>query len=303
MTDVTQVDLSAWLEETRVWVDARMEVLLGRVGGPKRLADAMHYALFGGGKRLRPAMVRLLCEHFGGRPEDAELPAVAIELVHTYSLVHDDLPCMDDDDLRRGRPTCHVRFDEATAVLAGDALLTAAFQLCASEPDDARAAAFGRILSVASGADGMVGGQVLDLYGDGAPIVSEAPASPELVRRIHQKKTAALFRGAAELGAAAAGVGGERAALAARFGETLGLAFQATDDLLDVTGDAATLGKTPGKDVALDRLTLVAALGMEGARREAEELTDAALELSGRLEGARGGLLDALTRYVLRRKA
>lgn len=272
-------DIDAWLEEARVWA----EEVLGRVmpptgAHPARLTEAMRYALFGGGKRLRPALVRLVCEELGGDPRDAEAPAAAIECVHTYSLVHDDLPCMDDDDLRRGRPTCHIAFDEATAVLAGDALLTFAFQLLAGMGGE-RAARSSAALARASGAFGMVGGQVLDLMGEAG--IEDAGQALAGVRDTHLRKTAMLFGCAAEMGAIAAGEGPEGSGLARAYGTALGLAFQAADDLLDVTGDAATLGKTPGKDAALERSTLVAVLGFEGAQKEATRLAQAAREAAG----------------------
>ena len=291
---MTSAVLTSWLEESRVWAESAMDRLVAPEGTPPaRLHEAMRYALFGGGKRLRPALVRLVNQHLGGDDATAELPATAIELVHTYSLVHDDLPCMDDDDLRRGRPTCHVVFGEAMAVLAGDALLTAAFELC-GQADDPLAGAFGRVLARASGSVGMVGGQVLDLFTE--------EVSRESVNRIHLWKTAALFGAAAELGAIAAGAGDDLCTRARGFGEALGLAFQATDDVLDVTGDAATLGKTPGKDAELDRTTLVAALGLEAARAEAERLSAAAREAAEGLPGRDPALLEALVAFVLGRR-
>jgi geranylgeranyl pyrophosphate synthase len=296
VNEASPVDLSAWLDESRVWAEREMERLVAPARTqPERLHEAMRYALFGGGKRLRPALVRLVCGHLGGDEARAALPAVAIEMVHTYSLVHDDLPCMDDDDLRRGRPTCHVVFGEALAVLAGDALLTGAFELCARDAE--RAAAFASVLARAAGSVGMVGGQVLDL--ETAHTARDRSVLRDEVHAIHLRKTAALFSAAAELGAVAADAGAGERARAAAFGQSLGLAFQATDDLLDVTGDAATLGKTPGKDAALDRATLVAAVGFEAAREEARRLTadalDAARELAPVSTGSTGSGGSALT--------
>ncbi|MCL4163495.1 UNVERIFIED_CONTAM: hypothetical protein GTU68_062204 [Idotea baltica] len=216
----------------------------------------------GGGKRLRPALVRLFCEAHGGPRGAAKLPAIAIEMIHTYSLVHDDLPCMDDDDLRRGRPTCHKVFGDAMAVLVGDTLLTEAFVLLASAP--AGGPALVAVLAQASGAQGMVGGQVLDMTLPGTS------ATIDEVRRIHRGKTAALIGAACELGALSAGAEPSQCAAAKAYGVALGLGFQVVDDVLDVEGDATTLGKTPGKDEALERATTVAILGLEGARQEAE---------------------------------
>jgi len=289
--------LERWLEETRRWAEACLERYLPPVEAhPARLTAAMRYALFGGGKRLRPALVRLVAEELGGRSVDAERAACAIECVHTYSLVHDDLPCMDDDDLRRGRATCHVAFDEATAVLAGDGLLTFAFQLTGQE-GGALGARLTAALARGAGANGMVGGQVLDLAGAPTAIQSTAsePGTDDAeddarrgallahVRDTHLRKTAMLFGAAAELGALVAGAAEEPVAAAREYGLALGLAFQAQDDLLDVTGDAATLGKTPGKDAALERATLVGLLGLEGARLEADRLAACAVEAAERL--------------------
>ena len=289
------MELASWLEESRLWAEAALEKHVeAETTLPPRLHEAMRYALFGGGKRLRPALVRLIALHLGGSEEEAELPAVALELVHTYSLVHDDLPCMDDDELRRGRPTCHVVYGEALGVLVGDALQTKAFELC-SRADPVRAQAYTRVLAIASGSRGMVGGQVLDLESVGT--------DHELVRSIHSLKTAALFSASAEMGAISAGADDGQRERAGKLGELLGLAFQATDDLLDVTGDAATLGKTPGKDAELERLTLVKALGFEAAEHEAARLAAAAEKAAQELVGAESERLGSLIRYVLRRRA
>jgi geranylgeranyl pyrophosphate synthase len=272
-----RVDL--WLKESRVWAEHELERALPEASAyPGRLNEAMRYAVFGGGKRLRPALVRLMCAHFGGQDEDAAPAAVAIECVHTYSLVHDDLPCMDDDDLRRGRPTCHKVYGEALAVLAGDGLLTFAFDVLA------RSGSHGRdlcaILSAGAGPAGMVGGQVLDLE----PALGRL--TREHVEEIHRLKTAALIAAATEMGACAAGADRRGRELARQYGLALGRSFQAVDDVLDVTGDAATLGKTPGKDAHHGKPTLVAALGLDGARAEARRLAReaerTALELSAR---------------------
>ena len=283
---------AAYLRESRRWVEEVLDRCVPALGSrPAALHEALRYALFGGGKRLRPAIVRLVAREFGGRDADAELPAVAIECVHTYSLVHDDLPCMDDDDLRRGRPTVHVVYGEALGVLVGDALQALAFELLAG-PGDGRAAAEVSVLAAAAGPAGMVGGQVLDLASTGVP-------RPGEVEEIHLCKTAALFGAAAELGAVAAGAGSAEREGARSWGVALGRVFQAVDfDLLDVTGDAATLGKTPGKDARLERTTLVAALGLAGARAEAqrlgEELRRAGAELGWGPESTPAGLADLL---------
>jgi geranylgeranyl pyrophosphate synthase len=288
--------VEAWLKDSRLWAERELERALPESSAyPRRLNEAMRYAIFGGGKRLRPALVRLMCAHFGGRDEDAAAAAVAIECVHTYSLVHDDLPCMDDDDLRRGRPTCHKVFGEALAVLAGDGLLTLAFQVLA------RSGAHGRdlcaILGQGAGPAGMVGGQVLDL----------APTSGRVTRghveEIHRLKTAALIAAASEMGACAAGAARGDRERAQAYGLALGRCFQAVDDVLDVTGDAATLGKTPGKDADLGKPTLVAALGLEGARAEAARLAREAERTALELPAEPGTLPYDLLGQLLDRRA
>lgn len=274
--------LELWLEEGRLWADAALERALEDVqGAPPILQAAMRHALLAGGKRLRPSLVRLFAEAAGGDEECSWRPAVAIELVHTYSLVHDDLPCMDDDDMRRGLPTIHKRWDEATAVLAGDALLTEAFSILSAH---ASAGPLARVLASAAGASGMVGGQVLDLTVDLNG--DEGHGEEEGLRQvmeIHRLKTAALFGASCELGWVAAD--GDVAAQedARDFGIALGLLFQATDDLIDVTGSADGLGKTPGKDAALSRPTLVAALGLDRASERAGEFAELARSLAGKL--------------------
>jgi geranylgeranyl diphosphate synthase type II len=254
--DAVETDLSAWLDSTEGW--------------PDLLHEATRYALLAGGKRLRPALVRMFCEAQCGAVEPARPAALAIEMVHTYSLVHDDLPCMDDDDLRRGRPTCHKVFGEAMAVLVGDALLTEAFGLIASAPQ--HAVELVSVLARCAGSAGMVGGQVLDMT-----LVASA-AQAEQVRAVHRAKTAALIGAASELGILCGGGDQDRRTAARDYGIALGLGFQAVDDVLDVVGEAATLGKTPGKDEALDRATLVAVLGLDGARQEAADLANEARE-------------------------
>jgi len=280
--------LGAWLAETRTWVDAELErALASEDAVPEILEEALRYALFAGGKRVRSGLVRATCATLGGDDAAAAAPAAAVELIHTYSLVHDDLPCMDDDDLRRGRPTCHKVYGEALAVLVGDALQGLAFGWLARgarrEGSGARRAAervaeMVDVLARGAGSGGMVGGQVLDMRSAADTVGADG------VRSIHALKTAALMSASAELGGIAAGVDAAARRTLAAFGKSLGLAFQAVDDLLDVTGSAEALGKTPGKDAADDKATLVAALGFEGARREARRLgaeARAALESLG----------------------
>lgn len=260
--------------------------------GPPRLVEAIRYALLGGGKRLRPALVIASCEAHGGDASDGSLAmrfAVALEAVHTYSLVHDDLPAMDDDDLRRGRPTVHKAFDEATAVLVGDALQSLAFEhLLAS--GDAPAAELGRLL--ARNATLMVEGQARDMEAEGARL--EEAEVMELMRT----KTGALLAAAVAGGALCAGASAEAVY---PWGLRLGLAFQIADDLLDLTGDTHTLGKRAGKDAAAGKSTLPATLGIPEARRRAELLLDEALQAMAPL-GTKAGALRGLARYVLSRK-
>jgi len=295
LNDEDRARLEAFLADTRRWNEAALERCLDEQGGEPRVVDVMRYALLGGGKRLRPALLRMTCTALGGDDRAATAPAVAVELIHTYSLVHDDLPCMDDDDLRRGRPTCHKVYGEALAVLAGDALQTAAFEVLAGEEHGAEQV---RVLARASGAAGMVGGQVLDLsLAGGTPTV-------DAVRAVHLRKTAALIAASAELGAIAAGVlDAQQRADAVAFGRALGLCFQAVDDVLDVTGDAATLGKTPGKDARGDRPTAVAALGLDGARAAAEALAEEARRAGERLGFLDGSLQRLLVDGILERRS
>jgi farnesyl diphosphate synthase/geranylgeranyl diphosphate synthase type II len=260
--------------------------------GPARLAEAIRYALLGGGKRLRPALVLASCEAYGGDPSDGSLAmryALALEAIHTYSLVHDDLPAMDDDDLRRGRPTVHRAFDEATAILVGDALQSMAFEhLLAS--DDPRAGRLGRML--AENATLMVEGQARDLEGEHARF-DEAQ-----VLALMRTKTGALLAASVAGGALCAGADPVPAYAT---GLSLGLAFQIVDDLLDLTADTATLGKRAGKDAAAGKSTLPGLLGIDAARRRAEALLAEALASLAPL-GARAETLRALARFVLARR-
>ncbi|WOC33319.1 MULTISPECIES: polyprenyl synthetase family protein [Caproicibacterium] len=238
------------------------------------LYEAMRYSLLAGGKRLRPVLVFAFCSLCGGNTETALPAACAIEMVHTYSLIHDDLPCMDNDDLRRGRPSSHKQFGEANALLAGDALLTKAFETVlacreagAQESRTLQAAA---ILARAAGDHGMVAGQVLDLLNENRAITAE-----ELID-LDAKKTGAMIRASAAMGCVLAGAAAEQKCAADAYAKALGLAFQIQDDLLDVAGDAALLGKPTGSDAQNDKRTYVALLGLEASRRAVADLTDQA---------------------------
>lgn len=239
------------------------------------LQEAMEYSLLSGGKRVRPVLTLETCRMCGGNPEDALPFACGVEMIHTYSLIHDDLPAMDDDDLRRGRPTNHKVYGEATAVLAGDALLTAAFEWMLDPsvtlpPERTLEAA--RVLAQAAGAQGMVGGQVLDMAGEG-----HAMGLTE-VEELQRLKTGALIRAAAEMGCVLAGGSEEQRKAVCRYAERIGLAFQIQDDILDVVGDEATLGKPVGSDAKSEKNTFVTLKGLEECRHLVEKLTEEAVE-------------------------
>ena len=285
---------------------ARVEDVLERVLpaedlAPATLHRAMRYAVLGGGKRIRPMLAYAACEALGAPPERADSCAAALEIVHAYSLIHDDLPAMDDDDLRRGRPTCHIAFGEATAILAGDALQALAFEVVADDDtlavDATARVAMLRTLAAACGSLGMAGGQALDLDAVGVKL---APAALE---RMHVLKTGALIRAAVRLGALAAGAADERTLAALeRYGHCVGLAFQIRDDVLDVEGDTEVIGKQRGADVARDKPTYPAILGLEESRRLAGALRDEALE-SLRRAGIASEPLADLAHYAVERRS
>ena len=263
------------LEEHRARIEDWLHACFQDCAPRGNLYDAMRYSLLAGGKRLRPVLVLEACRLCGGAVEDALPFAGAIEMIHTYSLIHDDLPCMDDDDLRRGRPTNHKVFGEANAVLAGDGLLTAAFETMLAPgqklPPERVLEAAG-ILARAAGGRGMVGGQVLDMAGEGRALgLTE-------VEELQRLKTGALIRAAVEMGCAVAGGAEEQREALCRYADCLGLAFQIQDDILDVVGDEATLGKPIGSDVRSDKTTFVALKGLADCRILVAELTDRAVE-------------------------
>ena len=264
------LNLDAWLAQQTARVDEALAAWVPQ-SAPAGLGEAMRYAVLDGGKRLRPMLVLAACDAVDGNPHAALRAACAVELIHAYSLVHDDMPCMDNDVLRRGKPTAHVRFGEALALLAGDALQALAFELLTpaeSEVAPATQAALCRILAQAAGASGMAGGQAIDLASIGQPL-DEAQ-----LRRMHNLKTGALLKASVLMGAACAQAPLTTAAQSALadYGATIGLAFQVVDDILDVTADAQTLGKTAGKDAAADKPTYVSCMGLAGAQVHADEL-------------------------------
>jgi geranylgeranyl diphosphate synthase type II len=292
------MELKRYLEEQRRGIDERLDQLLPSPAGAGRtVVEAMRYAVLGGGKRLRPVLLLAAHEACGGRGEEARDPACALELIHTYSLIHDDLPSMDDDELRRGRPTVHRAFGEPAAILAGDALLTLGFELLGSRPVG-RAHAARRAESVvlaarASGVEGMVGGQIADLEAERREIDAGT------LEWIHLRKTGALFAASCEIGALHAAAEAPRAALAV-YGRKLGLAFQITDDLLDLAGAASTLGKTPGKDERRGKATYPSIHGVDACRSIAAELLDAAVA-SLRNAGVLTPALEALAAFATSR--
>jgi farnesyl diphosphate synthase len=294
------VDLRGALKEAQETADAALARLLPQAEGlHARVIEAMRYAALAGGKRLRPFLTLESAKIFGAQRDGAVRAAAAIEALHTYSLVHDDLPCMDDDDLRRGLPTTHKRFDEATAVLAGDGLLTLAFEILAapatSPSGEVRARLCAR-LARAAGAEGMIGGQMIDMLA-----AERAYGEAEIVL-LQRLKTGALFEFAAEAGAILAGAGEAHEARLAAFARDLGLAFQIADDLIDATGAAETAGKAVGKDAAQGKATLVSIYGIEGARGRARQVAEraaAALSPYGRAADE----LRALPFFLLDRSA
>lgn len=270
-----RMDLEGYLKEAVAEVDGAMDGFLpGATERPGVLHEAMRYCVFAGGKRLRPVLCLAAAEACGGVREVALRAACAVELMHTYSLVHDDLPCMDDDDLRRGRATCHKVYGEGMAVLCGDALLTEAFAVLAQAEGTARYGVGEMVAELAKtgGSRRLIGGQVLDLEGEGKRRLS----LEELVR-IHEAKTAALLACSMRLGGMSADATPEELEALTIFGKSLGLAFQVIDDILDVTQTTEKLGKTAGKDEAVEKATYPAVMGLEESRKEAERLTGVAL--------------------------
>lgn len=294
------MQLKAALQAQAALVEAALDRYLGPDAGPPQLIAAMRYSLLGGGKRLRPFLVLSAAELCGG-PAGAALPAAcAVEMIHTYSLIHDDLPCMDDDDLRRGRPTNHKVFGEALAVLAGDSLLTLAVQVLSEAAADPRVGcerAVAALTELARGAGpaGMAGGQVLDLEGE------EKAAPAEVMEQIHRLKTGALFTACLRMGAIVGGGGAAELAALTAYSRHFGLAFQIQDDVLDVVGDTAKLGKAVGSDERKDKSTYVKLYGLEGARARARAEAELAVAALAPL-GAPAALLSELARYVVERE-
>ncbi len=301
MPSTTEQPFTELAAELREQVDAALQhyTALGE-GCPDHLQEAIRYSLLAPGKRLRPILVLLAAEACGSTIEMAMPAACAIEMVHAYSLIHDDLPAMDDDDLRRGRPTCHKQFGEAVAILAGDALLTRSFELLARHvrPTDVAVACTAALAS-AAGATGMVGGQADDLAWE-QDSSGERPPSVALLESIHRRKTGALLTAAPVLGGLVAEADDRQMQALKDFGRKLGLAFQIIDDLLDVAGDESATGKRVGKDSTRGKLTYPGLIGVDQSRCLAAETVDAACTALAPL-GARSAKLESLARFVLKR--
>ena len=294
----TEFDLKSYLEARRVTVEEALEAALPAEDGlDARVVEAMRYSLFAGGKRLRPILCLAATEAVGGDLQNAMPAACALEMIHTYSLIHDDLPAMDDDDLRRGIPTNHKVFGEAIAVLAGDGLLTEAFTLlgnCRSLPAD-RVVQLVVVISTGAGHRGMVGGQVVDM------LWQNRTADISVVRYMHGKKTAALIAASTQAGALAGGGSSDQVERLGQYGRAVGLAFQIVDDILDIQGDTALLGKKTGVDIARGKATYPAAVGLEQAEKDARGLISKALEALVEFDH-RAEPLRALARYIVARK-
>ncbi len=303
-----QHEFQARLSDVADAIEATLDRLLapatlpGETARPARLLEAMRYSTLGGGKRLRPFLVVETARLFGVTGDGPLRAGAALEMVHCYSLVHDDLPAMDDDDLRRGRPTVHKAFDEATAILSGDALLTYAFDVMAGAETHADPAVRADLvlgLARASGLGGMAGGQALDLEAER----STAPHTTETVLQLQAMKTGALLLYAVEAGAILGGASGTQRAALVRYGRALGAAFQVADDILDAESDAETLGKAAGKDAGRNKATLVAALGLERAKARRDALAGEAAEaLAATKLGDATAILAEAARFTVARK-
>jgi farnesyl diphosphate synthase len=294
-------DFNSRLKYYHQRVDEALDACLPDTQAQKyNLAEAMRYSVIGGGgKRIRPAMVYVAGEAMGVDQNILDTPACAVEIIHTYSLIHDDLPAMDDDDLRRGQPTCHKAFDEATAILAGDALQAHAFEILAAstlQVDDTRRLEMIRLLATASGSDGMAGGQAIDLAAVGSKLTLDQ------LEAMHRLKTGALIRASILLGAMCSpAVTKDELAMLGRYADCIGLSFQIQDDILDVIGDTATLGKPRGSDEKMQKPTYPSILGLEASRKLALEQHQQALSHIEAL-GERANTLRQLSTYIVERK-
>ena len=293
----SKIDLKTYAATQRKLIDQVLNGFLPRGSvRPKTLHKSMRYSLFAGGKRLRPILCLAAAEACGGKIDQAMPAACAVECIHTYSLIHDDLPCMDDDDIRRGKPTNHKVFGESVAVLAGDALLTLAFEIVGESNANRRYDIGDMVkeLAITSGSKHLVGGQVLDIEGENANI------EPKALRFIHESKTAALLTCSLRLGAMSAAATPKKLEALTNFGHSTGLAFQIIDDILDVTQTSEKLGKSAGKDKAANKSTYPAIHGLNKSKREAAKLTETAIN-SLKIFGKSGARLKELAHYLLDR--
>jgi len=291
--------LPSFFEEDLQAVDSALQRLLPpQTTPPSSIHKAMRYSVFAGGKRVRPILCLESARIFVDDVSAAMYPGCAIEFIHTYSLIHDDLPALDNDDLRRGKPTCHKQFGEAAAILAGDALLTLAFETIGNAPvgADRRVKMLTEIATSAGTVNGMVGGQVADIEAEGKAV------GPEMLEYIHRSKTAALIRASITAGALCAGAPDDDVARLRRFGETIGWAFQVTDDILDVEESSAALGKTAGKDIAQQKATYPAVFGLERSHQIAKELSEKAIaELNP--YGSKAARIREIAEFLVYRRA
>ena len=293
-------DLKSYFIHKRVVIDNKLGFYLNACTFPGRLLDSMRYAVMAGGKRLRPVLCLAAAEAVSGDDDERLLAAgCAIEFIHTYSLIHDDLPAMDDDVLRRGKSTCHVAFDEATAILAGDALLTLAFEILSEDrmhlgKRDAKILQAINIISRAAGPRGMVEGQMQDMLSEGKTI------TPEMLERLHSMKTGALIRAAAETGALLAGANERQHLHMKEYAMLLGVAFQVADDILNVDGDPAIMGKSSGTDADKMKSTYPSLIGMDASRKKARQLISSALQLLDIFD-TKADPLRAIAGYVIQR--
>jgi geranylgeranyl diphosphate synthase, type II len=291
--------LPEFFEDDRLAVESQLDRLMpAETVAPHSIHQAMRYSVFAGGKRIRPILCLETARIFEANVSAALYPGCAIEFIHTYSLIHDDLPSLDNDDLRRGKPTCHKQFGEAIAILAGDALLTLAFETLAVAPvlPDRRVAMSGEIAGAAGTVNGMVGGQVADLEAEGKQV------GPEILEYIHRSKTAALIRASITSGALCAGASADDVRRVRKFGEWIGWAFQVTDDILDVEESSAALGKTAGKDIAQQKATYPAVFGLERSHEIANELSTKAIHELDHF-GERADRVRAIAQFLVQRRA
>lgn len=288
-----------FLNAYRSKIDLALQSFLKELSpSDSRLSDAMHYSALLGGKRVRPILCLATARALGESPDKVLHAACSIELIHAYSLIHDDLPAMDDDDLRRGQPTCHVAFDEASAILAGDALQTAAFELITQanfQQSDAQKVALVQALAKASGAKGMVLGQAIDLGAVGKALTIEQ------LERMHRHKTGKLLEASVDMAAICCGASDNEARHLNRYAQAIGLAFQVQDDILDVTGSTDVIGKTSGADIASNKPTYVSLLGLEGAKEKLEGLYQDCLTSLACLDGRDSDELQAIAKFVIER--